>query len=194
MNSTPYRAGPKSRALKTWKSKRCFKPTSHRACIIETGLTYRVCTQERQISPILCWLSKVTRCYHKAFPSNPLDARMHRLSWQSLNILDMLCWLRLLEINIVKHNCDKTTFRSQHGLDRRIRVQFGLENASSTFQREMEVILSPLKWQFTLVHHNYSVILSKRISDHLSHLRLVLRLLSIAGMPLNLKKHFSFEY
>lgn len=43
---------------------------------------------------------------------------------------------------------DKISFTSHHGLYRFVPKPFGLEIASGTFQRAMDVILFPVRWCF----------------------------------------------
>lgn len=48
-----------------------------------------------------------------------------------------------------------------HGLYRFARMQFVLRNAPGTFQQTMEVTLSPVRWQFSLVYLSDIIIFSQ---------------------------------
>lgn len=68
---------------------------------------------------------------------------------------------------------DKTAFRSYHGLNRFERMPFGLKNAPKTIQRAMDVILSPVKWEFAKKYFNNIIVISHSLRDHIEHLRSV---------------------
>lgn len=59
-------------------------------------------------------------------------------------------------------------------------MPFGLKNATGTFQRVMDVILSPVKWQFDLVYVNDIVVYLHLLREHINHLRHTLSLLQDA--------------
>lgn len=48
--------------------------------------------------------------------------------------------------------CHKSAFASHHGLFRFLKMLFVLRNAPGTYQRVMDVILSPKKRKFALLH------------------------------------------
>lgn len=77
---------------------------------------------------------------------------------------------------------------SHHGLFRFTRIPFGLEIASRTLQRAMEVTLRNVKRQFVLVHL-YDILRSLQMpDDQVEHVGQVLRLMNDVDVPLNLKK------
>lgn len=63
--------------------------------IFEMGLAYRVYSEERLISRILCRLSRIERCYRQRCLTNPSDAQAPFLTWQSSYVFDTQCQLRL---------------------------------------------------------------------------------------------------
>lgn len=56
-------------------------------------------------------------------------------------------------------------------------MPIGLQNIPDTFQRTMNVILSSVKWQFTLVHMDDIMIYSETPKQHTAHVCKVLLLL-----------------
>lgn len=52
----------------------------------------------------------------------------------------------------------------------------------------MDVLLTKVKWQFTLVFIDDIIILSQSLEEHIRHFQLVLKLLHDAGLTLKLKK------
>lgn len=62
---------------------------------------------------------------------------------------------------------DKTTITSHHVLYRLLRMPFGLRNEPSLFQRVMDTILSPIKWQFALLYLVDVVIFPAYIEEQL---------------------------
>jgi len=82
----------------------------------------------------------------------------------------------------------KTAFSDGHRLFQFKRLPFGLATAPSTFQRTMNVILSPVLGRHTLAYLDDIVIYSSSFDLHLKHLGETLGLLSKAGLKLNLSK------
>ncbi len=70
---------------------------------------------------------------------------------------------------------DITAFTSHAGLYEFTHMPFGLMNALATFQRALDIILAPFKWQTCLVYLDDIIIFSKCIEDHIDHADLVLR-------------------
>lgn len=192
INSVPYRKGPKARGLKKMENRQDVSNEHHRDGTIKMRFTYRVCPKERQISPILYWLSKVERCYRQRCVSDTLKELMHRLTWWSRIFSTLSASSGYWQIEIDERDCDKTTFTSYHWLYRFICRLFVRKSALSTFQHAMDVILLTVNWQFALIYLYDIVMLSKSVSNNLSRHCLVLGLLSDAGMSLKLKKCFIF--
>lgn len=62
------------------------------------------------------------------------------------------------QVEIDEQERNKTTFTSQHGLYRFIRIPFELKNAPDTFQLVIDVIISTARWKYALVYINYIVV------------------------------------
>lgn len=83
------------------------------------------------------------------------------------------------------------TTKSPDGMYIFLEMPFGLKDVPSTFQHEMNIILSVFNWKFVLEYLDDIVIISRFLEEHLNHLQIVLRLLSIARISLKLKNNSS---
>ena len=64
----------------------------------------------------------------------------------------------------------KTAFTTHNGLFEFRKMQFGLTNAPSTFQRLMHAVLRGLQYDICLVYLDDIIIFSRTFDDHLQHL------------------------
>lgn len=85
---------------------------------------------------------------------------------------------------------DKTVFISHHGLFHFVRMPFGLTNAPYTFQHAIYIVLSSVRWKFSIVYLDDIIIFSKWIDYHMTHLKVVLSLLKDGGLTLKVRKCF----
>ena len=97
------------------------------------------------------------------------------------------------QVPIAESDRDKTTFTSYMGTFRCKRMPFGLRNASATFQRALDIILSGVRWKTCLVYIVDVVIFSKTEEERFTQVSHVLTLLAEAGVKLKLKKCFFFH-
>ena len=67
-------------------------------------------------------------------------------------------------------------------------MPFGLTNAPATFQRAMDILLSPFPWKSCLVYLDDIIIFSKSWEEHIVHVDEILSVLERAGMKLKLRK------
>lgn len=74
-----------------------------------------------------------------------------------------------LQIKINAPDRDKTAFVYHGGLYRFERMPFGLQNALSTFQRTIDVILFTVRRQFALVYLDDIMVFSKAPEEHITH-------------------------
>jgi len=83
---------------------------------------------------------------------------------------------------------DKTTFTCHAGTYRYLRMPFGLTNAPATFQRTLDILLSPFKWKHCLVYLDDVIIHSRDVKSHIEHVDGILSTLRRAGISLKLRK------
>lgn len=82
----------------------------------------------------------------------------------------------------------KTAFTTKWGTMAYKRMPFGLSNASSTFQRAMDMVFKGLLYKLVLVYLDDITFFSKNATEHLSHLRQVLERCKEFGISLNPRK------
>jgi Reverse transcriptase (RNA-dependent DNA polymerase) len=68
---------------------------------------------------------------------------------------------------------DKTSFISHMGTHRFSRMAFGLVNAPATFQRSMDVLLSPVLWSKAIVYLDDIIIFSNGVEEHIRDVKQV---------------------
>lgn len=91
------------------------------------------------------------------------------------------------KIKIDEADRDETTFTSHHGFYLSIQMLFGLQNAFSSFQLTMDVILSAVKWQFALEYLDNIVVFPISMEEPIALVHNILTLVSDAGVTLKLK-------
>ena len=97
------------------------------------------------------------------------------------------------QVEIAEEDRDKTTFASHSGLYRFLRMPFSLKNAPAIFQRAVDIILSRVKWETALVYLDDVIFYSRTVTEHMAHVREVLRLLHTAGVSPKLAKCAFFD-
>ena len=65
------------------------------------------------------------------------------------------------QISVATEDRDKTTFITHMGTFRHVRMPFGLRNAQATFQRALDIILSGVRWQTSLIYLDDVIVFSK---------------------------------
>ena len=86
---------------------------------------------------------------------------------------------------------EKTAFCTRQGNFEFRVMPMGLVNASFTFQKMMQLVLSGLQWQICMVYLDDVIVYSKSFETHLENLRLVFDRLKCEGLKLKARKcHF----
>jgi hypothetical protein len=97
------------------------------------------------------------------------------------------------EILVSRSEQEKTSFTCHSGTYQFRRMSSGSVNAPATFQRAMDVTLSPVKWKSCLVYLDDIIVYSSSHEQHVKDLDFVLRLVRKAGSTLRLKKCHVFQ-
>jgi transposase InsO family protein len=97
------------------------------------------------------------------------------------------------QVPVARDSQEKTAFTTFAGVYKFLRMPFGLVNATSTFQRSMDIILAPVKWACALLYLDDVLVYSRSMAQHRTDVDRVLGLLEAAGVTLNAKKCRFFE-
>lgn len=95
---------------------------------------------------------------------------------------------RYWRVQIAKWDREKTTYAPHQEIFQLIRMPFGFKHAPFPFLRLMDIILSMVHWQFSMVYLNDMVIFLRILEVHIKHVRQALTLLPDAGVTIKSKK------
>jgi Reverse transcriptase (RNA-dependent DNA polymerase) len=116
---------------------------------------------------------------HESFPLPRLDYTL--VSIREATIFTTLDASRgFWQVPVDPKNRSKTAFATRLGVYEFLRVSFGLRNASSTFQRQIDIILSRVKWKTALVYLDDIIIFSASFEQHVQNVVDVLAILQSA--------------
>jgi len=191
--SAPYRAGPHRRLeiekqVKKMLDLGVIEPSDAEWSFLvvfmpKPGGHFRFCVDYRRLNE---------RTVKDVYPIPRMDDCLDSLGDATVfSTLD--CNAGYWQIPVAAEDRDKTTFTSHTGLFRFLRLPLGLVNASVSFQRALDIILSGLRWQTCLVYLEDVIVFSRTVSDHIRHLREVLLLLEKAGVSLKPSKCHLFQ-
>lgn len=95
---------------------------------------------------------------------------------------------------IAPEDREKLAFRTHNGLYHYKRMPFGIRNGPSIFQRAMDKVLGPVKWNFAVVYIDDIIVYSADFDTHLKHLEQVLCRIQKYNFTLSLpKSHIAYQ-
>ena len=92
------------------------------------------------------------------------------------------------QIPLVEEDIPKSAFVCKYGHYEMTRMPFGLNNATSTFQRTMEMALSGLQWITCLIYIDDIIVFGKNFEEHMSRVEEVFERIKAAGLKLKPQK------
>ena len=186
--SPPYRAGLKAREAEQTEVNRMLEAgviepaqsawASPVVLVPKPDGSLRFCVDYRRLNAVTI---------RDSYPLPRMDECIDSLGDATLfTTLD--CNSGYWQIPVSKKDQDKTTFVCHAGMYRYKRMPFGLTNAPATFQRTLDILLGPYKWNSCLVYLDDVIIFSRDAESHIRHVEQVLNVLKDAGVSLKLKK------
>lgn len=184
----PYRAGPKAREVEGKEVEKMLKAgviepaqsewASPVLLVSKPDGSLRFCVDYRKLNTITV---------KDTYPLPRMDECLDSLGdMRIFSVLDAISgyW----QMPIPEEDRDKTAFSCHSGLYRFNRMLFGLTNAPATFQRAMDILLSPFRWKSCLVYLDDIIIFSRNWDDHVEHVDAILSVLQRPGVKLKLRK------
>ena len=184
----PYRAGPKAREFEAQEIDRMLKAgviepaqsewASPVVLVPKKDGTLRFCVDYRRLNAM---------SVRDSYPLPRMDECIDSLG-EAKVFTTLDCNWGYWQVPIREKDRDKTTFASHSGLYRFLRMPFELMNAPATFQRALDIVLSPFKWRTCLIYLDDVIIYSKNFEDHFRHVESILDALFKANVTLKIKK------
>lgn len=98
------------------------------------------------------------------------------------------------QVPILNQDRNKTAFTSHAGIFRYKRIPFGLTNATGSFQRALDLLLSKFKWNTCLVFLDDVIIYLNTFEDHICHCDEIIQGLGDDGVTHKLKMFLLYIY
>ncbi|KAE8240471.1 hypothetical protein A4X13_0g7791 [Tilletia indica] len=169
-SEAPRRAGPDKRAamdaaidqLLDWDViEPSNSPVSFPVVMVKQHSKWRFCVDYRKLN---------TTTVPDRYPLPTIDAIFHTLCGKKLfSSLDAIRGYH--QLGIQASDRWKTAFICHRGLFQYKRIPFGLRNAPAFFQRFMDKILGPLRWNQAVVYIDDAVVATDTMEEHLDALR-----------------------
>ncbi|KAE8240573.1 hypothetical protein A4X13_0g7723 [Tilletia indica] len=169
-SEAPRRAGPDKRAamdtaidqLLDWDViEPSNSPISFPVVMVKQHTKWRFCVDYRKLN---------TTTVPDRYPLPTIDAIFHTLCGKKLfSSLDAIRGYH--QLGIQASDRWKTAFICHRGLFQYKRIPFGLRNAPAFFQRFMDKILGPLRWNQAVVYIDDAVVATDTMEEHLDALR-----------------------
>eukprot|EP00111_Clytia_hemisphaerica_P008207 TCONS_00023902-protein len=140
--------------------------------VTKPGGGWRMCVDYRKIN---------TASKKFAYPipnTSDILAALHGVKFFST--MDLMSGFH--QVKMEESSIPLTAFTCHLGLFEYVRMPFGLQGASSTFEKLLEDVLQKVRGRCVLVFIDDIVIFSQTFEEHLEHLREVFKLLKEAGL------------
>ncbi|KAE8240484.1 hypothetical protein A4X13_0g7783 [Tilletia indica] len=146
--------------------------------MVKQQTKWRFCVDYRQLN---------THTIPDRYPLPTIDSIFHTLSGKKwFSALDAIRGYH--QLGVKPEDRWKTAFVCHRGLYQYKMVPFGLRNAPAVFQRLMDHILGPLRWQQAVVYIDDSVIATDTLTEHLAALDTLLTSAERVGLKFSPSK------
>ncbi|KAE8240942.1 hypothetical protein A4X13_0g7624 [Tilletia indica] len=169
-SEAPRRASPEKRAamdaaidqLLEWDViEASDSPVSFPVVMVKQQSKWRFCVDYRNLN---------SDTIPDRYPLPTIDSIFHTLCGKKIfSSLDAIRGYH--QLGVQSEDRWKTAFVCHRGLFQYKRIPFGLRNAPSFFQRFMDKVLGPLRWNQAVVYIDDSVVATNTMAEHISALR-----------------------
>ncbi|KAE8250875.1 hypothetical protein A4X13_0g4298 [Tilletia indica] len=180
-SEAPRRASPEKRAamdatidqLLSWEViEPSSSPVSFPVVMVRQNSKWRFCVDYRTLN---------TETVPDRYPLPAIDSIFQTLSGKKIfSSLDAIRGYH--QLGVKEDDRWKTAFVCHRGLFQYKRVPFGLRNAPSVFQRLMDKVLGPLRWNKAVVYIDDAVVATDTIEEHVAALETLLQSAIAVGL------------
>ncbi|KAE8217981.1 hypothetical protein CF319_g8051 [Tilletia indica] len=180
-SEAPRRASPEKRAamdsaidqLLDWDViEPSDSPVSFPVVMVKQQSKWRFCVDYRNLN---------TDTIPDRYPLPTIDSIFHTLCGKKIfSSLDAIRGYH--QLGVREEDRWKTAFVCHRGLFQYKRIPFGLRNAPAFFQRFMDKVLGPLRWNQAVVYIDDSVVATNTMEEHLAALKQLFRSAESVGL------------